>query len=87
MANMDSQEILYIISAFIFQVILIAHFSLRRWAFESYIQKYGWLVYALSVPAVIASLLLLLANKPWSLWASGFIYLFWGIFGYNVEYK
>jgi hypothetical protein len=86
MLGMDGQETLYAISAFLFQIILIIHFSLRKFAFERYTQRFGWVVYAVSIPAVIVSLLLLFADKPWSLWASGLIYLVWGIFGYVVEY-
>jgi hypothetical protein len=86
MVGMDGQETLYAISAFLFQIILIIHFSLRKWAFERYTHRFGWIVYAMSIPAVIVSLLLLFEDKPWSLWASGLIYLVWGVFGYIVEY-
>ena len=48
--------------------------------------KYGWVVYALSVPAAAVSVILLLNGKTWSLWLGGFLYLIWAIFGYIVEY-
>jgi hypothetical protein len=48
--------------------------------------RYGWIVYALSLPAAAVSVLLLLGGKPWWLWLGGFIYLVWAIFGYIVEY-
>jgi hypothetical protein len=48
--------------------------------------RYGWIVYALGVSAVVVSILLLLGGKTWSLWIGGFIYLIWGIYGYTGEY-
>jgi hypothetical protein len=86
MYGLTGLEILFVVWAFAFQVILIVHFALRKWAFDRYTQKYGWLVYALSIPAVVVSAILLLGGMPWSLWLGGFIYLVWAVFGYVVEY-
>ncbi len=86
MVGLDALEILFILWAFFFQTVLIVHFSLRKWAFEAYTMKYGWVVYALSIPAVIVSLFLLLGGKPWALWLAGLIYLVWGVYGYTIEY-
>jgi hypothetical protein len=72
--GLDSPEVLFVVWAFLFQVVLIVHFSLRKWSFHV-ILKYGWIVYALSIPAVVVSILLLLGGRTWSLWLSGFIYL------------
>jgi len=83
---MDNLVSLFVITAFLFQVVLIIHFTLRKWAFDAYIMKYGWVVYALSVPAAAVSVILLLNGKTWSLWLGGFLYLIWAIFGYIVEY-
>jgi hypothetical protein len=58
---------------------------LRKWHFDL-AMRYGWIVYALSVPAATVSLLLLLGGKTWSLWLGGFIYLIWATLGYTVEY-
>jgi hypothetical protein len=85
MFGLDNLETLYIISAFLFQIILIVHFALRKWRFD-FAMRYGPLVYALGVPAAAASILLLLGGKAWSLWLGGFLYLAWGLFGYTVEY-
>jgi hypothetical protein len=49
--------------------------------------RYGWIVYALSIPAAAVSVLLLLGGRPWTLWLGGFIYFIWAIFGYVVEYS
>ena len=83
---MDNLDSLFVITAFLFQVVLIIHFTLRKWAFDAYTMKYGWVVYALSVPAAAVSVILLLNGKTWSLWLGGFLYLIWAIFGYFVEY-
>jgi hypothetical protein len=83
---MDNLDTLFVITAFLFQVVLIIHFTLRKWAFDAYTMKYGWVVYALSVPAAAVSVILLLNGKTWSLWLGGFLYLIWAIFGYIVEY-
>ena len=85
MLGLDSLESLFAVSAFLFQFVLILHFALRKWHFYL-AMRFGWIVYALSVPAATVSLLLLLGGKPWSLWLGGFIYLIWAMFGYAVEY-
>ena len=75
---MDGPGILFVVTAFLFQIVLIFHFTLRKWSFER-ILPYGWIVYALGVPAAAVSILLLLGGKTWSLWLGGFLYLVWGI--------
>jgi len=86
MFGLDNLEVLFVAWAFLFQTILIIHFALRKWFFDAITMKYGWIVYALSVPAVVVSVILLLGGKTWSLWLGGFIYLVWAIYGYTVEY-
>lgn len=81
----DALESLFVASAFLFQVSLIVHFTLRKWHFEL-AMHYGWLVYALSIPLAILSIFLLLNGNTWALWLAGFIYLTWGIYGYWIEY-
>jgi len=85
MFGLDDLEILFAVSAFLFQIVLILHFALRKWRFHL-AMRYGPIVYALSIPAAALSALLLLGGKTWSLWLGGFIYLIWAIFGYAVEY-
>ena len=85
MRGLDSLEFLFVIAAFLFQIVLIIHFALRKWHFDV-AMRYGWIVYALSVPAATVSVLILLGGKPWSLWLGGFIYLIWATLGYTVEY-
>lgn len=82
---MDNPEILFVVYAFLFQFILIIHFALRKWRF-TIAMRYGPIVYALSIPAVVISITLILGGSTWSLWMGGFTYLIWAIFGYTVEY-
>jgi hypothetical protein len=85
-SNMDRLDKLFVFWAFLFQVILIAHFALRRRFFVSYTLQYGWIVYALCIPAVAISVLLLLGGKNWSFWLGGFLFLLFAAFGYWVDY-
>jgi len=78
--------VLYFVLAFAFQVLLIVHFALRKWAFDRYIYQLGWIVYALSVPALVVSLILLIKGQAWAFWTGGFVYLVWAAFGCWVEY-
>jgi len=86
MPGLESLQSLYVITAFLFQLVLIAHFALRKWRFEAAI-RYGPIVYALGVPAAGVSMVLLLGGEAWTLWLAGFIYLLWAVFGYVVEYR
>ena len=85
MFNINNLELLYAITAILFQIMLIAYFAFRKWRFETAI-SYGAIVYGLSIPAFIVSIVLLLGNLNWDFWLGGFIYLVWAIFGYVVEY-
>jgi hypothetical protein len=85
MSGLDDHQILFVLSAFLFQAVLIVHFALRKWRFPL-AMRYGPTVYALGIPAAGASLWLLLGGASWSFWLGGFIYLIWGIYGYTVEY-
>jgi hypothetical protein len=83
--GLDVPEALFVATAFLFQVVLIAHFALRKFSF-SFAMRYGWIVYLLSLPAAVVSILLLLCGTSWTLWLGGFIYLVWAAFGFTVEY-
>jgi hypothetical protein len=85
MPGLDKMDLLFIATSFLFQIILIIHFALRKWRFKTAIQ-YGWIVYALSIPAAAISIIILAQGKSWGLWLGGFIYLIWAVYGYYVEY-
>jgi len=84
--NLDKLDKLFIAWAFLFQVVLIVHFALRKRFFESYTMKIGWIVYALCIPAAVISIFLLRGGKSWSFWLGGFLFLLYAAFGYWVDY-
>lgn len=86
MSDLDNLDILFVVWAFFFQVTLVVHFALRKWFFESYTMKYGWIVYALSLPAAAISIALLLGGKSWSFWLGGFLFLIYAAYGYWIDY-
>lgn len=86
MSDLDNLDILFVTWAFFFQIVLIIHFALRKRFFESYTLKIGWIVYALSIPAVVISIVLLLGGKSWSFWLGGLLFLVYGAYGYWVDY-
>jgi hypothetical protein len=86
MFSLDTFDTLFVLWAFLFQLVLIVHFALRKWRFKTAI-RYGPIVYALGVPALALSILLLLAGKPWWQGLGGFLYFAWAVFGYGVEYR
>lgn len=85
MAGGDLLDALFVIWAYLFQIVLVIHFALRKWRFDT-AMRYGPIVYALSIPAVVISILLVLGGKAWFLWLSGFMHLIWAVYGYSVEY-
>lgn len=86
MFGLNYMETIFVVTAFLFQILLIIHFALRKWRFAIAIH-YGPVVYALSIPAVLISMVLLLNNMAWFFGAAGFLYFIWGLFGYIVEYR
>ena len=86
MFELDNLDSLFVVWAFTFQIVLIVHFAIRKRLYESYTQKYGWLVYALSIPAVVISIILMLGGKSWSFWLGGFLFLLFAIYGYRIDY-
>lgn len=84
--NVDHLDKLYVVWAFLLQIILIAHFAVRKPFLESYTVPYGWIVYALCIPAAILSILLLRGGKSWPFWLGGFFFVVFTAFGYWVDY-
>ena len=86
MFGLDKLDTLFVIWAFFLQVVLILHFALRKPFFETYTLKFGWIVYALCIPAAVISILLLLGGKTWSFWLGGFLFLIYAAYGYWIDY-
>lgn len=87
MTKLDNLDKLFIAWAFLLQILLIVHFAIRKPLFESYTMKYGWIIYALCIPAVAISIVLLRGGKSWSFCLGGFLFLVFAIFGYWVDYE
>jgi len=86
MFGLDKRDTLFVVWAFAVQIILIIHFALRKRFFESYTRKFGRIVYALSIPAVVISIILLLGGKSWSFWLGGFLFLIYAVYGYFIDH-
>ena len=84
--DLDSLDKLFVVWAFLLQITLIIHFAIRRPFLESYTEKFGWIVYALCIPAVIISIILMRGVKSWSFWLGGFLFLIYAAFGFWVDY-
>ena len=86
MSDLDSLDKLFLFWAFFFQIVLIVHFAIRRHFFESYTVKYGWIVYALCIPAVLISIILIIGGKSFHYWLAGFLFLVYSSYGYWIDY-
>ena len=84
MSALDRYDRLFVIAAFLIQIVLLAFFAVRKWKFDTAMQ-FGWIVYALAVPAVIVSLVLVISGKPRHLWLAGFLPAAWSVLGYVVD--
>jgi hypothetical protein len=86
MLGLDRLDLLFVVWAFFFQIVLVVHFALRKRFFERYTLKVGRIVYALSIPAIAISIVLLLGGKTWSFWLGGFLFLVYAAYGYHIDY-
>jgi hypothetical protein len=86
MSGFDGLDILFAVWAFFFQIVLVIHFAVRKRSFEAYTARFGWVVYALSIPAAVISVVLLVGGKPWSFWLGGFLFLAYAAYGYWVDF-
>jgi hypothetical protein len=85
MVSFADLDVLYFVTAFLLQAVLIIHFALRKWRFDTAI-RYDSLVYALCAPAASTSVFLVTGGETCWLWPGGFIHLLWALFAYTVEY-
>jgi len=86
MTKLDNLDKLFVVWAFLFQVLLIVHFAIRKPLYESYTMKYGWIIYALCIPAFVISIILMRGGKDWTFWLGGFLFLVFAILGYWADY-
>ncbi len=85
MPGLSGLETAYVLFAFFLQLVLIIHFAVRRLSLATAV-RYGPLVYALGVPAVLLSMAQASAGEPWYLWLAGVLFGLFALFGYLVEY-
>ena len=86
MSGIDKFDWLFIFWAFVVQISLVVLFAIRKINLD-FILQHGWILYLLSIPAVIVSIMMLRNGKAWSFWIGGFIFLEWAIFGFMIEYQ
>jgi hypothetical protein len=84
-SQLDKYDRLFIITAFAFQILLIVFFFIRKNSPETAI-RYGWIVYALSLAALVISALIFRGGMPIWFWLGGVLYGIWAAFGFSVEY-
>jgi hypothetical protein len=84
MIGQDIFATLYVVSAILLQGMLALYFATRKWRFATAV-RFGWIIYALGVPAAVLSVALLIAGKAWYFWIAGFLYTAWAAFGYVVD--
>jgi hypothetical protein len=82
--KMDALDRLFVVAAFLIQLVLLTYFIFRKLSFRMAL-SWGWIVYALAVPALIVSILLLRAGKPYTFWLGGLLFTAWAILGYFVD--
>jgi hypothetical protein len=84
MSGLDTLDTLFVIASLGIQSILLVYFALRKWAFPI-AMRWGWIVYALALPALALSVAQLMAGKVWYLWLAGILYVVWAVFGAIVD--
>jgi hypothetical protein len=83
---MDRFDRLFIATAFSLQIALLLYFIWRKYDYSAAL-GWGWIVYALGVPAVLVSLWLLSAGRAWYFWLGGFLFGLWAGYGYIVDIR
>jgi hypothetical protein len=82
--RLDRYEQLFVVTAFVLQLALLVYFVVRKHNFELAI-KWGWVIYALAMPAFVVSIIMILGGKDWSFWLGGLLFLAWSILGYIID--
>lgn len=74
----------FVVFAFAVQVLLALNFTARNWrpALEL---KYGWIIYALAIVAVLLAIVFALGRQPGYAILAPLMYAVWAGFGYYVD--
>jgi hypothetical protein len=70
--------------AFLVQILLLLNFAARNWQPELEM-RYGWLVYATGILALLLALLSWRSDRPLAQTAAYLIFALWAAFGYYVD--
>jgi hypothetical protein len=84
MSGLDRSDRLFLAASLGIQAVLVVYFAMRKWQVAA-AMPVGWIVYALAVPAVVVSLVLIRAGKAWYFASAGFLYALWAAFGTVVD--
>jgi hypothetical protein len=84
MPDLNRLDTLFVTTAYVIQIVLLAHFAMRVRMPETAL-RFGRVVYAVAVPALVVSILLLRGGRPWFEWLAGFLYTAWSTVGYTVD--
>ena len=75
---------LFVAFAFAAQVLLVVNFAARNWR-PVLERRYGWVVYALGIPAALLAAILTVAHQPAYAALACVLYALWAAFGYYVD--
>ena len=84
MSTFTSYEFVFIAAAFTYQVLLLFNFIGRNLRPEIE-RKFGWILYALSVPALFIGAIYFLNQQPWYYGSAFLLFALWGGFGYYID--
>lgn len=77
-------QTLFAAFALILQVMLVLHFAALRW-WPPLQRRWGWLVYAMSLPGLALGVLVWVNGRPWYEWLAFLLLAAWAALGYTVD--
>jgi hypothetical protein len=77
-------QTLFALSALLIQTLLALNFAARRW-WPHLERRWGWLVYAMSLPGLVLGVLFWVNNQPWYYWLATLLFATWAALGYTVD--
>ena len=84
MIEQSRLQLLFAAFALILQTLLVLHFAALRW--RPHLQRrWGWLVYAMSLPGLALGVLFWANNRPWYEWSAFLLFAAWAALGYTVD--
>jgi len=77
-------ETFFVGFAFLSQIFLALNFASRNWK-PSLERKYGWVVYALGIPAALLGVYYWVNGVPWHFTIAPILFSTWALYGYYVD--